>query len=405
MRGNSHLAVSSIAGFSAYASTGMFFPIIAVYALSIGADRFMAGFIAGAQTLVTALSMILFGLASDIVGRRKLIIAGLTLYAAAPLLYILADTPLKLLAARLIHGLAPSTFIPSATAYVVDKSENLGKGYVIGAFTTSTQMGYALGPLIGGAIYQIMGFTNLLLVSAALPLAGLVLFIAKTGGQGPSGGGKGGGGASGSGGGVGLHDAHMGNRGGSDPAGGYGVYIVAVATLVFSTLTAAGVGLYIVPILVETLDLAGASAVTGLILFGLFLSSSLVRIPAGYISDRVGRTPLILAGLMIQLAGLATIYLGRSLPAVAAGSIMVGGGMGISNTMSIALISEKAPAARRGIGMGAGGTSIQLGVAIGPSLAGYLYTYLDIDLTLQIFIAIIAVYLISITIPLLYRAR
>lgn len=379
----------------------MFFPIIAVYALSIGADRFMAGFIAGAQTLVTALSMILFGLASDIVGRRKLIIAGLTLYAAAPILYTLADTPIKLLAARLIHGLAPSTFIPSATAYVVDKSENLGKGYVIGAFTTSTQMGYALGPLIGGAIYQLMGFTSLLLVSAALPLAGLVLFIAKTRGQGPNGGGE----ASGSKDVANARDAYTDRRGGNETAGGYGVYMLAVATLVFSTLTAAGVGLYIVPILVESLELAGASAVTGLILFGLFLSSSLVRIPSGYISDRVGRTPLILAGLMIQLAGLAAIYLGRSLPAVAAGSIMVGGGMGISNTMSIALISEKAPAARRGIGMGAGGTSIQLGVAIGPSLAGYLYTYLDIDLTLQIFIAVIALYLISIAIPLLYRAR
>ncbi|MFO7769649.1 MAG: MFS transporter [bacterium] len=118
---------------------------------------------------------------SDRVGRRKpFIIGGLAILGAATLGYIPADSYRALIALRGLQGVGIAFTIPTALALISDYADQRTVGGSMGVFTTMRMIGFAIGPLAGGLIMELVSFETAFVtgaVGAALSIVMVVLFV------------------------------------------------------------------------------------------------------------------------------------------------------------------------------------------------------------------------------------
>jgi len=145
-------------------------PVLPFYAINhAGADALDLALISSVYSLFQMLSSPLLGALSDKVGRRPVLLAGLSASAALYLLQALADTVPKLLLARAALGLAGGT-VPVEVALLTELTTKDERPAVLGLQTTLITMGAFFGPAVGAAftgdgfpfLCQIMGGVCLL---------------------------------------------------------------------------------------------------------------------------------------------------------------------------------------------------------------------------------------------------
>jgi multidrug resistance protein len=145
------------------------------------------------------------------------------------------------------------------------------------------------------------------------------------------------------------------------------VIAVAVGAV---TIDAALLGL-IAPLLPAIEERTGASeAELGLALAAYAVPIALLSLPLGRAADRFGRKGLLIGGLFVVAAGSAMIALSESLALLIAARVIQGIGSAASWISALALVSDTAPAERRGqsIGVALGATGV--GSIAGPALGG-----------------------------------
>jgi len=168
----------SLLGFFAIFSTTISKnPVLPLYAKTLGADDALIGLIAALSPFAGVIFSFPIGVASDRLGRGKLLkLAGL-IFVLAPPLYLVVSNPWMLIPIRFFHGAATAILGPVVSAVLAEKYSKT-KGEVIGIYSSSTLVGRTIAPLIGGAVishYAIMGFNNyqsvyLLAMAAAVPV-------------------------------------------------------------------------------------------------------------------------------------------------------------------------------------------------------------------------------------------
>ncbi len=98
----------------------------------------------------------------------------------------------------------------------------------------------------------------------------------------------------------------------------------------------------------------------------------LLQIATGALSDRTGRTPLIVAGMLVQGIALAAIAAGDGFPAWAAGAALLGLGTALVYPTLIARVSDLAAPAWRASAIGVYRLWRDLGFAAGAVVAGLI---------------------------------
>ena len=139
-----------------------------------------------AQTLQSVISayaiassgFVLFGgRAADLFGRRRMLLTGLGLYAAASLAGGLATRPEMLLAARAIQGLGGALVFPSTLALInTIFPEGPARNRALGIWGGAGAAGLVVGVLLGGAFTRSFGWEAVFFVN--VPLAGTALSLA-----------------------------------------------------------------------------------------------------------------------------------------------------------------------------------------------------------------------------------
>jgi len=81
-------------------------PALPLFIRSLGVPVATVGFIAAASTIVGILVSLPAGMLSDIIGRRRVLLAAAVIFATAPFLYLLVALPWQLVLVRIYHGLA-----------------------------------------------------------------------------------------------------------------------------------------------------------------------------------------------------------------------------------------------------------------------------------------------------------
>jgi DHA1 family multidrug resistance protein-like MFS transporter len=110
----------------------------------------------------------------------------------------------------------------------------------------------------------------------------------------------------------------------------------------------------------------------------------------GRVSDRVGRIPVIIAGLLVCAAALPLIFRSESLSTFVILAPLLGLGVGAVTPVTNALIADLASTRRLSAAMGVFGTIWDIGEAAGPMIAGFLIGGLGYAATFDVLAAVTA---------------
>ena len=116
------------------------------------------------------------GRLADMLGRRPLLLAGITLFTLASALCGLAPSLGWLIAGRALQGLGAAIMMTLTMALVGETVDKAKTGSAMGLLATLSAVGTALGPSFGGVLIAQFGWQALFLVN--LPLGGLTLLLA-----------------------------------------------------------------------------------------------------------------------------------------------------------------------------------------------------------------------------------
>jgi MFS family permease len=127
---------------------------------------------------VASSGFLLFGgRASDLLGRRRVLAVGLTLYALASLVGGLATGPAVQLTARAAQGLGGALVFPSTLAVInTTFAEGRARNRALGIWGGAGAAGLVIGVLLGGVLTRVFGWEAVFLVN--VPLAGAAFVFA-----------------------------------------------------------------------------------------------------------------------------------------------------------------------------------------------------------------------------------
>ncbi|MFI1153369.1 MULTISPECIES: MFS transporter [Streptomyces] len=137
--------------------------------------------VVNAYGLVFGALLLAGGRAADLLGRRRVLLAGLGLFAAASSAAGLATTSSALIAARAAQGLGAAAIAPAALALTMDLfPPGPGRGRALGVWGAVSGAGGAAGVLLGGVLTQAWGWPwifHAVAVGACLVLAAAAVFV------------------------------------------------------------------------------------------------------------------------------------------------------------------------------------------------------------------------------------
>ncbi|MEF9882817.1 MFS transporter [Streptomyces sp. P9-A4] len=129
-----------------------------------------------AYTLVLASLLMLAGSTADRVGRRKVFVTGLVVFALGSLLCSLAPNLEALIAFRAVQAVGGSMLNPVAMSIITNTfTEPAARARAIGIWGGVVGVSMAAGPLVGGLLVESVGWRAIFWVN--LPVAGLALLL------------------------------------------------------------------------------------------------------------------------------------------------------------------------------------------------------------------------------------
>ena len=154
--------------------------IVNVALPTIGADLGFAGdnlsWVINAYVLTFGGFLLLGGRLADLLGRRRVFMAGLVIFALASLAGGFAETDVALIAARAVQGLGAAILSPAALSIVTttfrDGSE---RNKALGAWGAVAGSGGAAGVLLGGVLTEYVGWEWVLWVNVPIGIAAALL--------------------------------------------------------------------------------------------------------------------------------------------------------------------------------------------------------------------------------------
>jgi EmrB/QacA subfamily drug resistance transporter len=154
--------------------------IVGVALPSIGSDLDFAredlSWVANAYTLMFGGFLLLGGRIADLVGRRRMFMAGLVLFTIASLLGGLAQSALWLVLARAAQGLGAALISPAALSLVMTLfTEGSERNKALGVWGAVAGSGGAAGVILGGVLTEWLGWEAVLYVNVPIGLAAAFL--------------------------------------------------------------------------------------------------------------------------------------------------------------------------------------------------------------------------------------
>jgi multidrug resistance protein len=148
--------------------------------------------------------------------------------------------------------------------------------------------------------------------------------------------------------------------------------LAVVFTIVFIDLVGFGIVLPLMPGFAASYGIAPAAI--GVLVTSFSLLQLLVSPLWGALSDRIGRRPVLLIGLVGSTASYLLFAFAHGFWALLA-SRVVAGSMGATVGVAQAYVADITPPERRAQSLGVLGVAFALGFILGPALGGVLYSY------------------------------
>ncbi len=134
------------------------------------ADAATLAWVSSAYILASVIFLLPGGRLGDSRGRVTVFTAGTIIYAAGALLTILTPTIGMLLLFRFLQGIGGALIYANSVALITFLYPPGERGYAIGLNTTAVYAGLSLGPFLGGALTQFLGWRSIFIVTALLAI-------------------------------------------------------------------------------------------------------------------------------------------------------------------------------------------------------------------------------------------
>jgi MFS family permease len=345
-------------------------PVLPAFASDLGAGPELLGVIVAASTITGVFFKLPAGTLSDTLGRKRMMALGALFFAFPPFLYPLVEDAWSLLLLRFVHGFATAIFSPVAAAYIAGLKAQ-GRGARLGWYASANDVGATGGPMLGGFIlYFTASYSVTYLTVGALGALTLIIVLL-------------------------LPDIEPGRAFEPKPVRerftefrhGIAEVISAPPILLASAIEAVmyfGYAAFLgfLPVYAKQAGLNDAEI--ALVLGAQLGAAMLVKPLAGMFSDRLGRKPVIIGGLLFCVAALPFVFRSESFFVFALTSAVLGIGVGAVTPVTNALIADLVSAKRLGAAMGVFGTVFDFGEAMGPIVAGFLVGSLGYAVTFDI---------------------
>lgn len=160
------------AGWGAYIG---FISILAGVRLGLGPTQI--GILLTANVLLSSFMMIPFGRIADKVNKKGMIIVSGLLTAASLAAMPLAGGFWSLLALNIFTGIVGAAEFPPSSALTITEGRRFGMGSTVAVMTMATSMGMVVGPLMGGAVLDIVNVNAVFYSAGGIMALGVVLFV------------------------------------------------------------------------------------------------------------------------------------------------------------------------------------------------------------------------------------
>jgi EmrB/QacA subfamily drug resistance transporter len=365
-----------------------------------------------AYALGLAALLLTWGATSDRLGRRLIFVVGLAIFSAASLCCALSTGPLMLNLARAVQGVGGAAMFATSLALLASAFHGRERGTAVGIWGATIGAAVAIGPLVGGALTEGIGWEAIFYVNIPIGIAAIYISLTK------------------------VAESSDPDAGPPDWPGlvsfSVGLFLLIFAlvrgnaegwgsTLIVSFLIGAGV-LLVLFVIIEArvrypmfdLGLFRVPTFTGASIVAFALSASLFSMflyLTLYIQNGLGYTPLeaglrflplslisfvvapisgrlsarvpirALMGTGMVLVGVALLLMrgltaSSSWTALLAGFIISGIGVGLVNAPLASTAVSVVPPQRAGMGSGINSTFRQVGIATGTAGLGALFQHL-----------------------------
>jgi len=129
--------------------------------------------------LMLAALIVVGGALGDLLGRKRVFMAGIGLFALASLACGLAPTTGVLIAARVVQGIGGALMIPGSLALISATFGDQGRGQAIGTWSAVTTIVTVAGPVLGGFLADAGLWRGVFLINPPIGVAGLLIIRAQ----------------------------------------------------------------------------------------------------------------------------------------------------------------------------------------------------------------------------------
>ncbi len=132
-----------------------------------------------AYALTLASVLLTAGSLADLLGRRLLFTIGLTLFSMTSLLCALSPSALFLILARAGQGIGGAIMFATALALLAQEFHGKERGTAFGAWGATIAASAAVGPLLGGFLTEVFGWSSIFFINVPIGIACVALTLAK----------------------------------------------------------------------------------------------------------------------------------------------------------------------------------------------------------------------------------
>lgn len=133
--------------------------------------------VVNAYLLTLGIFVVAGGRLGDLLGRRRVFLAGLALFCACSVASGLAPSGAVLLAARAGQGIGAAIMMPGCTAIVTDAYAGPHLGRAMGIMAGTAAAGLSIGPLLGGVLIEVLSWRWIFFVNVPIAIVAAILTL------------------------------------------------------------------------------------------------------------------------------------------------------------------------------------------------------------------------------------
>jgi MFS family permease len=337
-------------GFTLIMGMSLASAFLPIFAHELDPSGLLVGFVISAWSFARIFTELPSGILADRFGRRRLLVGGLALSALGAFLCSMAYSVYLLIVGRTFWGLGTALFFMSSTALLFDLFKSSIRGRALGTFQGIEFIGSLIGAPIGSILVTIIDYRGVFsLAFISILCSFFIAFFSK---------------------GLRQTDAEETQRTKTSlrellpSLRNWSLAAVCIYSfsrmLIMRGLTGTIYPLYL------NLELGIRIELIGLIVSLRTAGAIIATVTSGHLSDRFGRKPMIVLGLLMQSSCYYAYTIFSSFEMFLLFGLFEGFSRGMSMTSAMVLLSEIVPSRLRAGGIGIYRTFMDIGGFFGP---------------------------------------